>query len=304
MKVIFAGTPDFAAPTLQALLKSSHQVIAVLTQPDRPSGRGQKLQASPVKLLAQQHRIPIFQPVTLRDTTIQNNLSALKADVMIVVAYGLILPEAVLRIPKFGCINIHPSLLPRWRGAAPIQRTIEAGDYETAITIIQMDKGMDTGPILKQEVVSLHGNETSESLHQALSQKGATILLNTLDALSTIVPRQQGDMKATHAKKIEKSESNVDWSLSADVIERKIRAFNPWPSVCVMWKSEAIKIREAKIFSSSQVGTPGTLFITENNQLYVSAGENSALEILSLQLPGKKTMSAIDFIHGYGKNLS
>ena len=303
MKLIFAGTPDFAVPTLQALLQSTHTIVAVLTQPDRPAGRGQQLQTSPIKQLAEQHHLPIFQPKTLRDIDIQDQLRALQADAMIVVAYGLILPEAVLAIPTYGCINIHPSLLPRWRGAAPIQRTIEAGDRETAIAIMQMDKGMDTGPILKQEVITLQGDETSEKLQSDLSQKGAALLLKTLDELTVITPRQQNDIMATYARKLSKTESMIDWSQSVEMIERKIRAFNSWPVAQITWNNLVIKIWEAKILSHSHSHShsPGALFI-DDRHLCVAAN-NGVLEILSLQLPGKKIMTAEAFIHGYGKQV-
>ena len=296
MKIIFAGTPEFSVPTLQALLPSSHKIVAVLTQPDRPAGRGQKLQPSPVKVLAEQYQLPIFQPKTLRDAGIQNIVRDLQPDVMIVVAYGLILPEAVLKIPKYGCINIHPSLLPRWRGAAPIQRTIEAGDRETAITIMQMDKGMDSGPILKQEMIALRGDETSTELHEVLSHRGAVVLIETLKRLETITPKKQDHSKATHAKKLEKSESVIDWRQPVAVIERKIRAFNPWPGAIIKWKGLDIKIWSATILSRSHAHSPGAFF-TEDDHLYVAASDG-ALEILTLQLSGKRIMSARDFIHG------
>src|SRR5476651_1898291 len=227
LRIVFAGTPEFAAEHLKALLASPYEIIAVYTQPDRPAGRGQKLMPSPVKQLALENNIVVLQPPTLRNADAQAELAALKPDLIVVVAYGLILPQAVLDIPRFGCINIHPSLLPRWRGAAPIQRTIEAGDVETAITIMKMDKGMDTGPILLQEKIGLHGDETSGKLHDFCSHRGAELLLTVLQDIQNIKPIAQDNSHATHAAKIEKSESTIDWKKSVVEIECKIRAMNP-----------------------------------------------------------------------------
>jgi len=298
MKIIFAGTPLFAVPALKALLDSSHEVIAVLTQPDRPAGRGQQLQASPVKALAMTHDIPVYQPTTLRDIEIHTLLRELNADVMVVVAYGLILPQAVLDIPRYGCINIHPSLLPRWRGAAPIQRTIAAGDAETAVTIMQMDKGMDTGPILLQDKVVLTGEETSGDLHDLCSERGAALLLSVLDNIDHIKPIAQSSEGITHAAKLEKAESVIDWQKSTKEILCQIRAMNPWPIAQMHYREMSLKIYAAKFYSHDiKEKKQGILFV-EDEKLCVAASDG-IIEILSLQLPGKKIMSAKDFMHGY-----
>lgn len=302
MKIIFAGTPDFAVPTLQALLSSTHEIVAVLTQPDRPAGRGQQLQASPVKQLAAAHQLPIFQPTTLRDQTAQNMLKQVDADVMVVVAYGLILPQAVLDIPKYGCINLHPSLLPRWRGAAPIQRTIEAGDQETAITIMQMDKGMDTGAVLLQEKFALTGAETSGTLHDHCAKRGAVLMLDVLSRLNTLTPVAQENEGATHAKKIEKSESLINWEKTVAEIDSHMRAMNPWPVATTLFQDQPIKIFEAKIISHEKSTRAVGVLFQDKHSLCVAA-KDGVLEIISLQLPGKKIMSAKDFLHGYGKHL-
>lgn len=300
MNIIFCGTPEFAVPALQAVLSSSHHLNAVFTQPDRPAGRGQQLQASPVKQLALVNHIPVFQPKTLRDADIQNEIKQLKPDVMVVVAYGLILPQAVLDIPRFGCINIHPSLLPRWRGAAPIQRTIEAGDNETAITLMQMDKGMDTGPILLQEKITLHGHETSGSLHDYCAMHGAQLLLTVLENIENIARIPQSEVGVTHAKKIEKSESAIDWKKSIAEIDCHIRAMNPWPVATMVFQEQPLKIFEAKIVSHALSKNEVGVLFQENQKLCIAA-RDGVLEILTLQLPGKKIMQAKDFLHGYGK---
>ncbi|OGT44902.1 MAG: methionyl-tRNA formyltransferase [Gammaproteobacteria bacterium RIFCSPHIGHO2_12_FULL_38_11] len=302
LKIIFAGTPKFAVPTLQLLIHSEHCLLAVYTQPDRPAGRGQHLHASPVKLISQENNIPVFQPKTLRDVEVQAELKKLNPDVIVVVAYGLILPQAVLDIPKYGCINVHPSLLPRWRGAAPIPRAIEAGDKETAVTIMQMDKGMDTGPILKQEKQALKGDETSEQLHDLFSKMGAQLLLKTLDELNTIMPIKQDNVLATHAAKIEKSEAVIDWNQSAIEINNKIRAFNSWPVASTVFNNQILKIWEAKVISEKVTAKPGE-FIQISKERFCIATGDGVLEVLSVQLPGKKRMSAKDFLHGHAANI-
>src|SRR3990167_6615155 len=268
LKIIFAGTPEFAVPTLQALFNSEHKILAVYAQPDRPAGRGQQLQASPVKEIAKSHNIPIFQPKTLRDENVQKEMRALNADVMIVVAYGLILPESVLKIPRLGCINIHPSLLPRWRGAAPIPRSIEAGDTETGITIMQMDKGMDTGPILKQKKIKLAGTETSENLHTIFSNMGAQLLISTLRDIEkkSITPIAQDNAQATYAEKIDKKEAVIQWRQSAIQINNKIRAFNAWPVASTTFNHKLLKIWKTKALSEKTLAMPGTLIRVEKEK--------------------------------------
>lgn len=304
LKIIFAGTPEFAVPTLQALFNSEHQVVAVYTQPDRPAGRGQQLHASPVKDLAMAHNTLVLQPNTLRDDDVQNEMRAFNADVIVVVAYGLILPEAVLQIPRLGCVNVHPSLLPRWRGAAPIPRAIEAGDAETGVTIMQLDKGMDTGPILKQETYRYVGDETSAAMHDLFSQRGAALLVETLVALEKNVanPIAQNNAFATHAAKIQKTEAVIDWDLSAVEINHKIRAFNSWPVANTIFLKNTLRIWEAKPINQKTTQLPGTLVRADKEGLWIATGDG-ILEVLSVQLPGKRIISASDFIHGHGEQL-
>lgn len=304
LNIIFAGTPEFAAPTLEKLVDSEHSVIAVYTQPDRPAGRGQRLHASPVKLIAKLHNIPIFQPKTLRDENTQHQLRELKPDVIVVVAYGLILPEAVLSIPRLGCINIHPSLLPRWRGAAPIQRAIESGDKETGITIMRMDKGMDTGPILKQEEYLYHGDETASELHDLFSYRGAELLLDVLEECEKdlVMPLSQNNALATHAPKVDKEEAHIDWHQPAKKIAFKVRAFNSWPVAQTVFENKMLRIWEAAALNEKTKLPPGTLIRLEKKLFCIATGDG-ILEVLSVQLPGKKQVSASDFMHGYGDAL-
>ncbi len=304
LKIIFAGTPEFAVPSLKALINSEHQVVAVYTQPDRPAGRGQHLQASPVKAIAQSHNIPVFQPKTLRDPVVQNDMRALNADIIVVVAYGLILPEAVLHITRLGCVNVHPSLLPRWRGAAPIARCIEAGDDETGITIMQLDKGMDTGPILKQEKYKFTGDETSAKCHDLFSQRGAALLLLTLNELENNVshPMVQNNALATHAAKIQKSEAVIDWKMSAEKINHKIRAFNAWPVAHTTFLNMPLRIFQANVLHEKTKIAPGT-FVRKNKKTFCIATGDGILEIIAVQLPGKKMVSSADFMHGHDDDL-
>jgi len=304
LKIIFAGTPEFAVPTLQALLNSEHEVVAVYTQPDRPAGRGQQLHASTVKELAQAHNTLVLQPKTLRDETVQNEMRAFHADVMVVVAYGLILPESVLQIPRLGCVNVHPSLLPRWRGAAPIPRAIEAGDAETGITIMQLDKGMDTGPILKQETYRYVGDETSAEMHDLFSQRGAALLLEALVELekNLSLPLAQNNSLATHAAKIQKTEAVIDWHLSAVAINNKIRAFNSWPVANTTFLHNTLRIWQAKAISEKAKLAPGTLIRADKEVFWVATGDG-ILELLSVQLPGKRVITALDLLHGHGEQL-
>lgn len=299
LKIIFAGTPEFAVPTLQALFNSEHQILAVYTQPDRPAGRGQQLQASPVKEIARLHNIPIFQPKTLRDENVQKEMRAFNADVMIVVAYGLILPESVLKIPRLGCINIHPSLLPRWRGAAPIPRSIEAGDLETGVTVMQLEKGMDTGAILKQENYKYIGDETSGEMHDLFSHRGAGLLLDTLYELEKKLsnPISQNNALATYTEKIQKAEAIIDWNLSAKEINNKIRAFNPWPVAHTIFLKNTLRIWIANAITEKSKYLPGILAHMNRENFWIAAGDGM-LEIISVQLPGKKIISAADFING------
>ncbi|MEG3026124.1 MAG: methionyl-tRNA formyltransferase, partial [Aeromonas sp.] len=249
LKLIFAGTPDFAARHLAALLSSDHEVVAVYTQPDKPAGRGQKLTASPVKELALAHELPVYQPASLRSEEAQAELAALGADLMVVVAYGLILPKVVLDTPRLGCINVHGSLLPRWRGAAPIQRAIWAGDTETGVTIMQMDVGLDTGAMIRKVTCPIASDETSTSLYDKLAELGPQALVDTLNAMAAGEARaqEQDDALANYAQKLSKEEARIDWSMDAAAIERCIRAFNPWPISWFEVAEQTIKVWQAEV---------------------------------------------------------
>lgn len=302
LNIIFAGTPDFAAQHLQALLDSEHNVIAVYTQPDKPAGRGKKLQASPVKQLAEQHQIPVYQPKSLRKEEAQAELKALNADVMVVVAYGLILPQAVLEAPKYGCLNVHGSILPRWRGAAPIQRAIWAGDQQTGVTIMQMDVGLDTGDMLHKVTTPILPTETSASLYAKLAELAPPALLEVLNGLATqqFKPEKQDESLANYAEKLTKEEAKLDWMLSAAQLERNIRAFNPAPiaylTVNVNGIEERVKIYQAQVLPH-QEKTTGTVLNVSKNGVEIATAEG-VLNITQLQPSGKKPMSVQDFLNG------
>ncbi len=295
MKIIFAGTPDFAATHLQALI-SHHEVVAVYTQPDRPAGRGKKLTASPVKLLAEQNNLPIYQPQSLKDPEQQSILANLQADIMVVVAYGLILPQVVLDAPRLGCINVHGSILPRWRGAAPIQRAVEAGDQETGVTIMQMDAGLDTGAMLTITRCPIEPKETSGSLYDKLAALGAPALLSTLDKLKagTAVAVAQDNEQSTYAKKIDKTEALIDWSQPATVIDQRIRAFNPFPAAYTKIEGLRVKIWTAEV-STQQLETPGAIVAADNNGLLIGCGQDSLL-LTEIQLAGKSRMPVSEIL--------
>lgn len=298
LRIIFAGTPDFAAKHLSALLNSAHEVIAVYTQPDRPAGRGKKLKPSDVKQLALTNDIPVYQPKTLRDETAHQELAALNADLMIVVAYGLILPQVVLDTPNLGCINVHGSLLPRWRGAAPIQRAIWAGDAETGVTIMQMDIGLDTGAMLHKVTCPIAADETSASLYDKLAELGPQGLLETLDQISaqTAVAQVQDDALANYAAKLSKEEANIDWTQSAVAIERQIRAFNPWPVSYTQIAEQNVKIWQASVIDTVTDAQPGTVIAATKQGIQVATGEG-ILNLLNLQLAGKKAMPVQDILN-------
>lgn len=297
MKIIFAGTPHFAASALAALLKQ-HQVTAVLTQPDRPSGRGMQLTASPVKVLAQQYDIPVLQPATLKTREAQNEVAALHADVMVVAAYGLILPQAVLDMPRYGCLNIHASLLPRWRGAAPIQRAILAGDAETGITIMQMDAGLDTGDMLLTQACVIEPQDTAETLHDKLAVMGAQAIVETLNLLesASLVPEKQNSELATYAAKLSKAEATLDWTLSAEQLLRAVRGYFPFPVANTVLCGNPIKVLQARL--GAQVGwvnIPGTVIAVEKETIWVACGQG-VLGLVRLQKPGGKVLSVVQFI--------
>ena len=302
LNITVAGTPDFAAQHLQALLDSEHHVIAVYTQPDKPAGRGKKLQASPVKQLAEKHQIPVYQPKSLRKEEVQAELKALNADVMVVVAYGLILPQAVLEAPKYGCLNVHGSILPRWRGAAPIQRAIWAGDQQTGVTIMQMDVGLDTGDMLHKVTTPILPTETSASLYAKLAELAPPALLEVLNGLATqqFKPEKQDESLANYAEKLTKEEAKLDWTLSAAQLERNIRAFNPAPIayliVNVNGVEERVKIYQAQVLPH-QEKTAGTVLNVSKNGIEIATTEG-VLNITQLQPSGKKPMSVHDFLNG------
>ncbi|WP_305073176.1 methionyl-tRNA formyltransferase [Propionivibrio sp.] len=294
MKLIFAGTPEFAAQSLSAILAAGHQVALVLTQPDRPSGRGMTLRPSPVKALALASGIEVFQPLTLKDPAVQERLHAVGAEVMVVAAYGLILPQAVLDLPRYGCLNIHASLLPRWRGAAPIQRAILAGDTETGVCIMQMEAGLDTGPVLLSDRLPLASDETAGSLHDKLADLGARLIVNALEKIPLpAVP--QSDTGITYAAKIEKAEALLDWRLPAAEIERKVRAFNPFPGAATVLEGVPVKIWRAVAVPGG--AAPGTVLAADRHGIVVACGDG-ALCLGELQKAGGKRLSAAQFLSG------
>ncbi|MEN4790163.1 methionyl-tRNA formyltransferase [Pantoea agglomerans] len=297
LKIIFAGTPDFAARHLDALLASEHQVIAVFTQPDRPAGRGNKLTPGPVKTLAMAHDIPVYQPKSLRPEENQQLVADIKADVMVVVAYGLILPKAVLDMPRLGCINVHGSLLPRWRGAAPIQRALWAGDSETGVTIMQMDVGLDTGDMLHKLACPITAQDTSATLYDKLAQLGPQGLLDTLTLLTTqqASPEKQDETLANYAEKLSKEEARLDWTLSAEQLERCIRAFNPWPMSFFTIEDQPVKVWQASVLPHSD-RAPGEIIHADKHGIQVATAQG-VLNLLQLQPAGKKPMSAQDLLN-------
>ncbi|TNI11506.1 methionyl-tRNA formyltransferase [Aeromonas veronii] len=298
LKLIFAGTPDFAARHLAALLSSDHEVVAVYTQPDKPAGRGQKLTASPVKELALAHNLPVYQPASLRKEEAQAELAALGADLMVVVAYGLILPKVVLDTPRLGCINVHGSLLPRWRGAAPIQRSIWAGDAETGVTIMQMDVGLDTGAMIRKVTCPIAADETSASLYDKLAELGPQALVDTINAMAAgeTAAEVQDDALANYAEKLSKEEARIDWSMEAVAIERCIRAFNPWPISWFEVADQTVKVWQAAVIDSDHGQPAGTLLKADKQGIDIATGKG-VLRLLTLQPPGKKAMSVTDLLN-------
>lgn len=305
MRLIFAGTPDFAAHHLQTLIDSAHDIVGVYTQPDRPAGRGKKLVASPVKQLAEIHQLPVFQPSSLKGDEEQRQLAQLNADVMVVVAYGLLLPQPVLDAPRLGCINVHASLLPRWRGAAPIQRAIAAGDSETGITIMQMDIGLDTGDMLVKTHCPIDADETGGSLHDKLLQQGGPALLKALSQIEkqTLQPEKQNDALANYASKLSKQEAAIDWSLSASSLYNQIRAFTPFPIAHFSLGSDRVRVWQSELDASEHNCEPGTILKADNDGLLVACSEG-AIRLTQLQLPGKKSLPIKDILNGHGDRFS
>jgi methionyl-tRNA formyltransferase len=297
---VFAGTPEFAAKALHAIIHSRHEVCAVYTQPDRPAGRGRKLTASPVKKLAQEHGIPVEQPPSLKPAEVQTQLADWGADVMVVAAYGLILPAAVLEIPRLGCINIHASLLPRWRGAAPIQRAILAGDTETGVTIMQMDEGLDTGAMLYRLTTPITGEDTGGSVHVRLAELGAEAILIVLEQLAggTAVAEDQYEGDATYASKLHKREAVLDWQESAVALWRRVCAFNPWPVTQTQLDTRVVRIWEAQALDEQPVAQPGEIVAVTRDGVDVRCA-SGVLRLTKLQVAGGKPLAAAEFLNGH-----
>jgi methionyl-tRNA formyltransferase len=295
MRIVFAGTPEFARQALAALANVGHDVSLVLTQPDRPAGRGMKLTPSPVKIEAEKRNIPLYQPETLKLPAALVPIREVRPDVMVVAAYGLILPQSVLEIPKYGCLNIHASLLPRWRGAAPIQRAIEAGDKETGVCIMQMEAGLDTGPVLSTSIVPIKETDTAATLHDALAGVGARAIVDALAHLDALTPVPQTEKGVTHARKVSREDALLDWNQQAEVLARKVRAFNPSPGAWTVCAGEQLKIWQAASVALS--GESGRVLEADSAGLIVACG-SGALQINELQRPGSKRMPIAAFLAG------
>jgi len=298
LRIVFAGTPEFGLPCLDAIAMSPHQIAAIYTQPDRPAGRGRKLQGSAVKTWAQTHHIPVYQPAHFKDQTTIDELAKLSPDVLIVIAYGLILPRKVLAIPRLGCINVHASLLPRWRGASPIQQAILHGDKQTGITIMQMDVGMDTGDMLNRVHYDIETHETAGTLHDQLANLASTPLLSTLADLAAGKAHavKQDNALATYAPKINKEDAQIHWHQSATTIDQQIRAFNPWPIAYTNINALAFRVHEAVVMPMQASQAPGTILAIDKQGLLVNTG-HQALLIKKIQLPGGKIISIADYLN-------
>lgn len=304
LRIVFAGTPDFAAESLKAVLASRHQVVGVYTQPDRPAGRGRKLTPGPVKRLALEHELPVEQPLSLKDEEAQRRLAEFEADVMIVVAYGLLLPQAVLDIPRLGCLNVHASLLPRWRGAAPIQRAIEAGDGESGVTIMQMDAGLDTGDMLLVRTTPITATTTGGELHDRLARLGGAALVTALDALAAgeLVATPQPAHGVTYAAKLSKAEAEVDFTRPACELAARVRAFNPWPVAWTRLEGEPLRLWFAEAATrraDDPAGAPGTLLAHDADALRIACGPqgDEVLRVTQAQLPGGKPLAVRDLLN-------
>ena len=297
LSLLFAGTPEFSVSALNALVASRHRVVAVYTQPDRPAGRGQEVAMSAVKQCALKHQLPVEQPQTLKDPAAVERLAQYQADLMIVVAYGLLLPKTVLDTPRLGCVNIHASLLPRWRGAAPIQRAIQAGDERSGVTIMQMDVGLDTGPMLLERVTPIDARETGGSLHDRLATLGAEALMEAIEAIAAgkATPREQPKEGATYAAKIRKDEALIDWSKPAVEIDRLVRAFNPWPIAETRWNGRQLRVWDAVPMEKQTSAAPGTVIATSDQGIEVATGDGT-LQLTRVQASGRKAMPAADFL--------
>ncbi len=299
MKIIFAGTPEFAVPALAALMAAGHEIVMVLTQPDRPAGRGMQLKASPVKQLAIQHDLNVFQPASLKPADVQAQISEANADVMIVAAYGLIIPTTVLNMPKHGCYNIHASLLPRWRGAAPIHRALLAGDMETGVTIMEVVPALDAGAMVSKGVVPITDTDTTQTLHDALSNIGAELMVQAMQTLAvegTLAATVQDESLVTYAHKLEKAESAIDWSKSAVEISRQVRGFNPFPVASAQFRGETCRIWYATVLKQPSSAAPGEIIAT-GAYIQVACGQD-VLAVHELQMPGGKRQTAQQFVQG------
>lgn len=298
MKLVYMGTPDFAVPTLETLIQSKHEVVAVVTQPDKPKGRGKEVQFTPVKEVALKHNIPVYQPVKVRDSEFISFLKELNPDAIIVAAFGQILPKEIIDMPPYGCINVHASLLPKYRGAAPIQWCVIDGEKETGITAMHMDVGLDTGDMLKKVIIPIDEKETGSSLHDKLSVLGGPLIIETLEGLEngTIVPEKQDNEKSCYAKMLTKTMGVIDWSLSAVVIERLIRGLNSWPSAFTFYKGKTLKIWSADVLPHKS-GAPGEILEQTNSSLLVATGDG-VLSLKEVQLEGKKRMDIETFLRG------
>ena len=303
MRIVFAGTPKFAVKSLSVLNQSEHEVVAVYCQPDRPKGRGKVLTACPVKIFAEENNLLVIQPEDLKDKQSQTQLALLNPDIMVVAAYGQILPKDVLQIPKLGCLNIHASLLPRWRGAAPIERAILEGDKETGISIMKMNEGLDTGDILFEKKCTISNHETAQTLHDTLSNIGANAILETLNMLPTLKARPQQNNDATYAEKVTKDEAQIDWHQSAEQISRAIRAFNPRPiaytnAMANQFKNRVLRIIEAEVVNRQTANSPGEVIEYDKDVCYV-ATSSGVINLKKVQLSGKKEVSIKDFNNAY-----
>ena len=303
MQIVFAGTPDFSVETLNALNKSDHKIVAVYCQPDRPKGRGKVLSACPVKIYAQEHQLPVIQPQNFHDELTQAELASFNADVMVVVAYGQILPQTVLDTPKFGCLNIHASLLPRWRGAAPIQRAILSGDKQTGVGIMKMNGGLDTGDVLLEKKCSIDNDDTAQTLHDKLAALGAESILEALDNLSDLTPTPQKTEGITYASKLVKEEAWIDWNQSAGEINRQIRAFNPYPIAQTnassdKFENKVLRILSANVLSETNNNAPGEIIKCKKGECLVATGDG-ILSLNMVQLAGKKPINIKDFTNAY-----
>jgi len=303
MRIVFSGTPKFSVKSLSVLNQSEHKVVAVYCQPDRPKGRGKVLTACPVKIFSEENNLLVIQPEDFKDKQSQTQLALLNPDIMVVAAYGQILPKAILEIPKLGCLNIHASLLPRWRGAAPIERAILEGDRETGISIMKMNEGLDTGDIMLDKKCKISNHETAQTLHDTLSNIGANAILETLNMLPTLKSRPQQDNEATYAEKVTKDEAQIDWHQSADQISRVIRAFNPRPiaytnAMAKQFKNRVLRIIEAEIVNRQTTNSPGEVIKYDKDVCYI-ATSNGVINLKKVQLSGKNKVSIKDFNNAY-----